>query len=112
MSDTTEKKTLQPEELETVTGGETFTSLEEISFLYGKGFHVEVRKFNLLNLHVFTSGGKITKRGYTNKNGLYSPCYYIKCDDDDDSGWYDEDYLADSSYTSWRKIDGPVTFVD
>ena len=100
-----ENETLNDKELEKISGGETYDSLDELSFLYGKGLHVEVKRFRFA-YHQFTAGGTITAYGYTHINGKYSPAYYIKCDNNEDySGWYDEDYLQDSTYTSWEKID-------
>ena len=105
-----ENKKLNDGELEKVAGGETYANPDDIEFLYGLGYHVEVRTFKFL--HQFTSGGRITKRGFTHVKGVFSPCYFIDCDDVDVSGWYDEDYLQDSTYTSWKKVSATVMVVD
>ena len=107
-----DKQELSMDELKMVNGGETYKSAEELRFLYGIGYHVEVHTFRLPYIHQFTSGGVITRTGYTCVNGVYSPCYYITCDDDDDSGWYDEDFLQDTTYGSWDKVEAPVTVVE
>jgi len=98
---------LNNSELKKVTGGETYSNVNDIRFLYGKGFKVEVHTFRIpiIYRYQFTKAGKITKLGYTCNKGIYSPCYYITCDDADYSGWYDEEYLQDTTYGSWEKID-------
>jgi len=108
------KNELNDEQLKKVSGGETYDSLEKLSFLYGKEYHVQVHTWRL-PFHQFTESGRVTKRGYTFVNNKYSPCYYIECSDDKDySGWYDEDYLQDTTYWRWKKIDSSikVTVVD
>ena len=108
-----DKQELSMGNLEEVNGGDTHESLEKMRFLFGKGLHVEVRTFEIPFIHQFTAGGDITGRGYTCTNGVYSPCYYVTCDDSDYSGWYDEDFIQDTTYTSWDKIDAStVTVVD
>ena len=102
------KNELNKEELENISGGEKYNNIDDLQFLYGLGKHVEVKRFSLFS-HQFTAGGSIVSYGYTHQNGIYSPVYYIKCDDEDYSGWYDEEYLQDSTYTSWEKIDESET---
>lgn len=100
-------KKLNKKDLEKINAGERYQSLENLSFLYGLNFHVEVHtfRFPILYKYQFTKAGKITKKGYTFANGYYSACYYITCSDVDYSGWYDEEYLQDYSFSSWEKID-------
>jgi len=107
-------KELKEDQLEKVAGGDTYNTAEEVRFLYGKEYHVEVHTWRI-PWHQFTVGGHITKFGYTHNGGKYSPCYYIECPDEASySGWYDEDYLQDTTYWRWKKVDTdstPVTVV-
>jgi len=110
----TKKKELNNEELAKVNGGDTYSSVEELSFLYGFGYHVEIHTWRIPG-YQFTEAGSITKKGYTHQNNVYSPCYYIECEDSSYTGWYDEEYLQDTTYWRWKKVDTdktPVTVVE
>jgi len=110
----TKKVELTKEELEQVSGGDTYQNANDVRFLYGYGFHVEVHTYRIPHIHQFTSRGVIDKKGYIYKENKYWPCYYITCDDSGRSGWYLEDEIQDSTLGTWEVINTiqtPVTEV-
>jgi len=110
----TSKKELTKEELEQVNGGDTYTDLNRLSFLYGLGFHVEIHTYRIPHIYQFTAGGTIDKKGYIHKEGKYWPCYHVTCKDSGRTGWYLEDEIQDSTLGTWEAINvvqTPVTEV-
>lgn len=100
----TDKKEIQMEDLDQVTGGRQYgaMNINNVTFKYGVGAHIElIHAIGIFSGHEYTYSSHITERGICKEtHGInvfhdeYFACYYVKTDDpdhDSDSGWYKED---------------------